>query len=246
MEHSENKPFFRLGSYWYTPQHPFFLPVVSGGDGEIEETDEEREAREAEEAESGGDKGTKKLDLTQTDLSRITTREKKEGIAKGRKDLMKKLGVDTEEELESLVSSHREATEREKSDTQKAREAADKERAEAEAEKKAAKQDRFEAKCERELLVSGCPVKSIVRVAKLLEISSEDDPDQDDIKEAVEALKKEMPQLFAVKDNEEEENGGNKHSDTGTGTRQSKGKKTSAEQAQDELARRHPELAKKT
>jgi len=183
--------------------------------------------------------------LTPEQVRSIAAKEKREGKAAGRKELLKQLGLENEEDLTSLVTSHREAQDREKSDAQKAREAADSEKAAAAEERKAARLERYSARAETELIKAGVPSNIAERTVRLMELEydgTDELPQRDDIIEAVQALKKDTPQLFSSEGSSGDQEQGNPDSDTGNPPKTPSGKEpTAKEKAAARLKRMHPE-----
>lgn len=141
-----------------------------------------------------GDEGTRTL--TQAELNRMMSREKEQGRNSATSALAKDLGVSIEE-AKDIVAAHKKREEDEKSDAQKAKDAADKAKAEADVKVSDSDREKHELKVERALIRAGVPLdddKAISRALKLVEVEVGDDDDA--IKDAVKALKKDMPVLF--------------------------------------------------
>jgi hypothetical protein len=216
------------GSLWLWPDGSF-APVVRGGDGEDPEPDPDPN-------EPTGPNGS----FTQADLKRIAAREKRDGTAKGRRDLVKELGLESEEDLKKLLDNHRAEEQKNLSEAEKAKKKAEDETAKAISERTSARQDRFDARCERALLKAHCPEAIVERAVRLVEMNwdtSEEVPDQSVFDEAVDELKKTMPQLFNSVD------GGATpppDSDPGSGKKGGNAKPTGISAGRDMLAARHP------
>ena len=132
--------------------------------------------------------------FTQEELSRIAAREKQEGRTAGINELLKQLELDDVDQLKEVLKRQKDADDATKSQVQKDAEKAARDKADAEVEKSAAKRDRLMVKVERSLLRAGVADATLDDVAKLVDIK--DDADDDAIKEAIDALKKRLPQLF--------------------------------------------------
>lgn len=133
--------------------------------------------------------------FTQDDVTRIATREKAEGRQAGINEMMKELGVTDLEEGKALLKRIRDAEDAQKTQSQRDAEAAATAKAEAEADKAEAAQERLLARMERALTRAGVPAERLDKVVRLLDLN---DPKADDAKvtEAVEAVKKDFPELF--------------------------------------------------
>lgn len=190
----------------------------------------------------GGESKPKQVTLAQEDMSKIMAREKQEGNSAGRKKLLKDLGVDSEEEAQAIVKAHRDASEAAKTELQRQNDAAAKAAKDAESEKVEARKDRFGARAEAALLGAGVNENVVDRAAKLLDVSwdprTDEVPDKEVIKGAVDSLKKDVPSLFKKASGNGE---GNVDSDTGgSGKGGRKVEGTASERAAQRLARTHP------
>lgn len=134
-----------------------------------------------------------RVDQIVKDRVEATKRQTMEAVAKD-------LGVSVEE-AKKIIADATAKSESEKSEAQKAREAADKEKGDAETEKAAAAKERLDTKVERHLiraLPAGLKDEEVdAKVARLTRlIDVEPGADDDAIKKAVDALKKDVPELF--------------------------------------------------
>lgn len=132
--------------------------------------------------------------FTQEDLNRIATREKAEGERAATARFAAELGVPIED-AKRIIANAKAAEDSQKSEAQLAREAADAEKAAAATEKAAAAREIHEARIDRAFIASGVtdPAK-IARFGRMLEVEPGATPDE--IKEAVDKIKTEMPELF--------------------------------------------------
>ncbi len=197
-----------------------YAPVVRGGDGEEPDPDP-----------TVGADGK----ITQEEVKRIAAKEKREGKTAGRRDLLKELGLETEDDLKQILADRAEAEERTKSELDKEREKLAAERQTAVTEGAAARKDRFDARCERALIRAGVSEKIVEKAIKLLDLDSNEELELEDFVEAAKALKEEMPQLFDTGGDE-----GSPHSDPGKPPKPKSGEKSAKEQAADIFARNHP------
>lgn len=184
----------------------------------------------------GGDKGgDEKKEFSQAELNRIMAREKGEGKRAALREITEKLGIESLEEAQEILTKAREAEDKKKSETDRERERATREREEAEREKAEARRERLTARIERALFKHGVPEDELEDVSALVKV--EDDADADAVQEAVEALKKRLPRLFAAPA-EEEKPVKPKHGDTGPPPRTPSPKGTS-DKARSILQERH-------
>jgi hypothetical protein len=189
----------------------------------------------------------KKLEFTQDRLNRIMGREKNDGRRAREQELLDEFGVNSVEDLKELLA------EKEKPDpsddfrkaVEKATDVARKATQRAEQAEAEAAQAKFDAKVNLALLTADVPAKSVNKIAKLLDLKP--DADEDDIADAIDDLKVELPNLFSQQDSnadgEQDRDPRPRHSDPGRPPRQPNKPATSREQARSLLDERHPELA---
>lgn len=170
--------------------------------------------------------------FSQEQVTSMMAREKQQGRDAGKSALLKELGYESLDEAKSALQAHREAQDRNKSEAELEKAAAATEKAVAAEEKILARRERYEARVERALVGAGCTTAKAIRLVDIDYDGKSDVPDMDDIKDAVKALKKEMPQLFSS----DEGSSGNQDSDTGKGGGKKK-ERTPQEVAQDRLAK---------
>lgn len=132
--------------------------------------------------------------FTQDDITRIATREKAEGRQAGINEILKDLGVTDLEEGKALLKRMRDAEDAQKTQAQKDAEKAAADKLEAEAIKAEAAKDRMIAQVERALLRAGVPDAKLEKVVRFIDV--EPGADATKITEAVEAVKKDFPELF--------------------------------------------------
>ncbi len=183
--------------------------------------------------------------FSQDDLKRIAAREKREGKQAGRREMLKDLGLESEDDLKKLLDDHRAAEEKSLSDADKAKKEAEKDKAAAASERASARQDRFDARCERALLKADCDPDIVGKIVKLVELeweSSQDVPDQEIFEDAVKELKSSMPQLFIKSEKQEDPPGGPPPGDPGSGKKGGSANPTGLEAGAGLLAQRHPKV----
>lgn len=176
---------------------------------------------------------------SQEQVNQIASKEKKDGKRAAVRELLEELGLEKIEDLKAIVTKHADAEEADKTETQKEKERAAREASAAEDAKKEAARDRRLAKLERMLSRQGVPDDKIDRAVKNLEVDQDEDLDDDEIKEAIETLKGELPTLFE----ESDDTGNGKNPPSPKQPKGKAGEKTSADKAKDLIASRHPQVA---
>lgn len=132
--------------------------------------------------------------LSQEEVSRIAAREKEEGRKAALAQVAADLGVDLET-AKTVIAEAKKRSDSEKSEAQREREAASAEKQAAEREKAEAAKERHEARLDRAFVAAGLTDETkISRYSKLLDVAVGASPE--DIKKAVDALKKDEPTLF--------------------------------------------------
>jgi len=182
-----------------------------------------------------GETDPKEKTFSQDEVSRIGTREKREGKSAGQREILETLGVKDVDEAKEILEAHRKREQESLSEAEKARREAEKEKEEATKERVAARQERHESRIERFLISAGVDVKASGKAVKLVDLEVTDGLEDEDYQAAVEALKKDMPTLFSSTKNQ-----GNPGSDPGKGPGGDGGSASSQERAKEVLARRHP------
>lgn len=208
----------RLLNQYFRPSWGFFLDGDDGSGGGGEGGGSGGGNSGGDEGGAGGEGATKTF--SQEDVNAAAGAARKEGREAAAKSLADELGVPLDE-AKALIKAAREKEDSEKSEAQKAREAADKERAEAEEAKAGAAKKEHELNIREALRDAGVAKERIAKVATLVEV--ELGADEAAIKTAVEATKKEFPELFGG-------TSGAPDSDTGgTGGSQGRGGKSPME-----------------
>jgi hypothetical protein len=243
------------------------LPVVSGG----ADDDEGDEGDEGEEGESGGGggKGPQWTAEQNRHIKRIATREKGEGREAGSRAVLKELGFEDPSKadlkaIKAILDKARADEEKSLSDTEKARRDAETDRSTVAQEREALALERVETKAERALTRMGLKVdqdddekaeRQIRRAIKLLDLDSSADAGK--VKEAVEDLMEDMPQLFTDEESDDDQGTKEKRKPASKGEKpparrsdpgRPQGRKpagTTKDRAQAILEKRHPQLAKK-
>lgn len=139
--------------------------------------------------------------FTQADLDRVGRKEKDEGKRAALNELTAKWGMSIEE-AEAALTKFKEADDKAKSDAQKAKEKADKDAKAAAEALQEAKKKAHEAEVFKVLARSGMPIDKISN-RRINSVEVEVGADENAIKDAVEALKKEEPTWFVVADEDD-------------------------------------------
>jgi multidrug efflux pump subunit AcrA (membrane-fusion protein) len=204
------------------------LPVISGGDGDDPDPKDPPDP---------ADDGDKKF--SQADLNRLLAREKNDGKRAGQSELLQALGVNNLDEAKEIIAARKAAEDAALSDADKARKEAEREKAEAATAKAEAAREKLDSRIERALVRAHIPDDQIELVARMVVV--EDGADQDKVNDAVEDLKKKMPQLFEEPDpNRAPDPAKPPGSNPGRPPRGGAPTPTPAEAAQAVFAARHP------
>lgn len=136
--------------------------------------------------------------ISQEEMNRIAAREKSQGQAEKEREIAEKFGVSVEE-AERIVKDHRESQDKLKSEAERDREAAAREKAEAERAKTDGTAKEHLLNVKLALVDHGVKdATKLDKIAKLVDV--ENGADGDKIKAAIEALSKDMPELFGQPD----------------------------------------------
>lgn len=191
----------RFGQLWVWP-NGLTIPVVCGGDDDDDPND------------PGGDGGgdgdgddDDKPKFTQKAANAIGAAEKNKGARAERKRLMESLGVKDEAELKAKLDAAKAREDKESSEADKAKREADEREARAADKEKAATEKAKTADVKSALVDAGvkdAKARSRIATLVLVELAEDDDPDEDAITAAVEAVKADMPSLFGESDGEDE------------------------------------------
>lgn len=131
--------------------------------------------------------------FTQDEVNRFLKGEKDQWKRSTENEIADKLGM-SPEDAAALIAKHKAEQEKEKSEAERAREAAEKEKAEAEVAKRAALADRASMRRQKFLVKAGVDPEKAERYAVL--VDADLDADDDAVSVAVDALKKDSPELF--------------------------------------------------
>lgn len=238
--------------FWQWPDGSL-RPVVSGGADDTDEDEDEDEDDDEDSDET--DKPKKGKSFTQRQVNAVATREKREGKKAGKNELLKALGYATEEELKEAIEAKQEADAKKPDpEVDKERKKLDREKAETKAEREAAAKDRHAAKVERFLLKGGASLSKLERLSRLIDI--EVGADDDEIEDAIDSLKEELPELFSSNSSDDDEEDKPRSRSKGTDTRRKnpdsnpgrkaspKGSKSIEDKVKERLAQRNPGFAK--
>lgn len=269
-------------SYWLFPDGRMRGVIQGGATDDDEEDDDETDDEEDDDDES--ESSTKKKQpkpISQRQMKAIAAREKRAGRKAGQASLAKELGYDSVEDMkEALARSEDDDEEDEEpAPTAKkkaaepvkapARKAPNKDKERADRLQAELDQERFSNKVERLLLSEDALASKASKAVALLEL--ELDADDDEILEAIDKLRDELPEIFhsdSSDDGDEEgdepghvtrkrtnarrrtatgASGTRRPPDSNTGSRKKTRKAAPPkERASTRLAERHPEFAKKS
>jgi hypothetical protein len=236
--------------------------VVQGGatddDGDNENDDEGDDDDDGDEEEDDEPKGKSKL--TQRQVNAIMAKEKRDGKRSGRREVLEELGFKTLEEAKKALQRKTEKdADTDDADNKAIAEAKDKLR-EAEKERDALK---FQSKLERQLLAADALPGKVEKAVRLLDL--EQDASADEIAEAIEDLRDDIPALFKANsdDGDDDDESGSssgssrrkgtepapqrrKVKDSDAGSRRKKPQTASPQaRAKARLAERHPNYVNK-
>lgn len=173
---------YRNGRPMWLASDGTIIPKIMGGEGE--ETPEEKRLREANEAEA------KKPKFSQEEVGALISKASSKEVEK----ILKALGVEKVEDAQAIITAAKEAESKNLTDKEKAEKDAKeaKDAATGAANDLAALQ--LTTKVEKALIKAGLAVEAAERVRKLVEVDAK--ADDAAITTAIEALKKDMPNLF--------------------------------------------------
>lgn len=172
--------------FWRDIERNRLLPVVRGGDGSDDTDDDDG----SDDADGDDDKGKDKT-FTQAQVDRIAGRARKEAERTTRKTIDDYLATQKSETDKATMD-----------EAARAKTEADEARADADRAKTEAAQERLAAKIERKLSRAGVDDKALERAARL--ITLDPDASAEDIDAEIEALREDMPGLFAATDDEDD------------------------------------------
>lgn len=246
---------------WYFPHSKRVLPIVRGGDGSGDAgTGAGDGAGGASASGSGEGSGTSgsgdgggqqtAKSFTQDDLNRVSTEQKREGERHARRQLLEQLGLDPNDSsidvskiAETLKTAH-EAEEQQKTELQRQTDAAAKSKADSDKATADAKRETLKAKVTLGVVSAGAPAANAGDVSTLVraELDGKEDPSDDEVTAAVEAVKKRQASLFEA--TQQTNGNGNKQTPTAPsgvpqGTQKPQAGDDSLTKAQDRAAVKH-------
>jgi hypothetical protein len=229
-----------------------WVPIVSGGaddgddDGADDDTDDGDDETDDDEKPPPKAKGRQ---FGEDRVEAIVKKRVGQAQRRARQDMAKELGFDSVDDMKAAFQKVKDGSSEEEKDLAKERERNQATKAENERQKAEVAQERLNLKVERRLLAKGADPKRAEGAVRLIGLNVDDEPDADDIKEAVETFQEEWPELFSG-----DGGGGDDEDETPPKSRvpgsdpgrqpKSKPKGSAAERASNRLAERHPELAK--
>ena len=221
------------------------IPVVSGGDGSDDGGEEENEEGEEEEENETPPKEK------QYSEARVQSMIKKRVAAAHRsagEELAKSLGYESAAAMKEALEKSKSKDSEEEKDLEKERAKVKSEKDEAARLRAEATQERLDLQVERALLRKGIKPDKAEKAVRLIDLKTEDEPEPEDITEAVDTFSEEWSELFDSEGSEgDEENSPPTTrvpgSDPGRAPKK-RPKGSASERASATLAKRHPELAK--
>lgn len=148
--------------------------------------------------EDGGDTGQDTgRTFSQRDMDRIRIRETRKAESKARQALLAELGVNDPKEAKRIIEAAAKAAEKDKSEQDKLREQATAAQRAADEAKREAAAAKLERTVDRALVKAGVQSNRMDRIARLVHGELGDEPDEDDIKAAIDAVKDDFPEAFA-------------------------------------------------
>lgn len=133
--------------------------------------------------------------FSQEEINRLVGEARTKARTGATTDLMKELGVESPEELKTILQERKDAADKEASELSKANKRADDNEAKAKTHEAKADELVLTGRVEKALIRAGLSVEAAERARKLIEVDSK--ATDDDLKTEVENLKKDMPGLFA-------------------------------------------------
>jgi len=223
------------------------IPVVSGGDGPDDEGSENDDDDEGDEE---GEPEPKAKEKTYSE-ARVQSMIKKRVSAAHRQaavEVAKELGFDSADAMKEALNKAKSKDSEEERDLAKEKAKAEADKAEAARLRAEATQERLDLQVERALLRKGIKPDKAEKAVRLIDLKTEDDPEPEDITEAVDTFSEEWSELF---DSDGSDDDGETPpptsrvpgSDPGRAPKK-RPKGSASERASAKLAQRHPELAK--
>lgn len=164
---------------------------------------------------AGGDTGRT---YTQRDMDRIRLRETRKAQAAGKREALKELGIEDPAEAKRIIEAARKVAEKDKSEQDRLREKATQAETAAQQAKREAAEARLSRTVDRALVKAGVAPARLDRIARLVHGELDgDEPDEDDIKAAIESVKDDFPESFAGDDGDGDDRGRRRGAPSGEG-----------------------------
>lgn len=135
--------------------------------------------------------------VSQEKLNRIARQREVEGKRAGQAELLQELGFDNADDVKAFLAAKRAADDKDLSEVERKTKAAEEKERKADEKSRLADETLLNVKVERALEIAGVPAATSSKIRKLVE-GVDADSDADTISAAVEALKVEMPHVFAA------------------------------------------------
>lgn len=140
--------------------------------------------------------------FSQADVDRLAGKTRSEGSKAARRELLEGLGVKDEAEARKIIEAHRKATEKDRSEVERATAKATEAATAAEAAKREATTARMQLKIDRALLKAGANPDRLERLSKMVFVDLDDDADDDAVSEAIESVRADFAEAFKSDDSE--------------------------------------------
>lgn len=177
-----------------------------GGDSSDESSDEDDKSSDNESSDDGSDDGndddesSQVLTMTKTELDAKIARAASRATRRAKRDVRKGLGFESQEDLDTFVENTRKAADADKDEDEKRKQETADERTELQNERKELLESRVGLSIDRAIILTGITdeakvnrIRTLVR-SELGEIAEE--TLNDDIADALEAIKNDMPVFF--------------------------------------------------
>lgn len=225
------------------------IPVVSGGDGPDDDGAENDDSENGDDDDGEPEPKAKEKTYSEARVQSMIKKRVSAAHRSGATEFAKTLGYNSAEEMKDALEKSKSKDSEEEKDLAKERERVKADQAEATRLRAEATQERLDLQVERALLRKGIKPDKAEKAVRLIDLKTEDDPEPEDITEAVDTFSEEWSELF---DSEGSDDDGETPppasrvpgSDPGRAPKK-KTKGSATERASAKLHERHPELANK-
>lgn len=191
---------------WY-PWRFLRAPDDESGQGAPPDTGDDDDAADDDDSDAAGSSDSGKT-YTQRDMDRIRRRETRKAEGAGRRALLSELGIDDPAEAKRVIEAARKAADKDRSEQDRLREKATQAETAAQQAKREAAEAKLSRTVDRALVKAGVQPARLDRIARLVHGEFDgDEPDDDDIKAAIEAVRDDFPESFAAADDDGDDRG---------------------------------------